>query len=346
MKPVTECIGNALPDLGATGAYAAILGESPSRGAKSPVLWNAAFRGLGLSGVMHPMDVAPGELAGAVQALRADRRYIGGAVTMPYKIDIVALLDELEPEAEAIGAVNCVYRGRDGRSLVGANTDGAGALWSLAGEFGELAGARVLLLGAGGAACAVAAYVARAVGPQGRLVLCNRDAAKAEALAARVGGFCPVEVAPWPVTPALAPGLDVLVNCTVLGFETLRSDADGAYSLRWFTPLAAVDASARVAPGPGAVRRHAVAAAQAIADNASKSIEFLGALDRALVFDIVYQPRQTFLLRLAELMELRTLGGVAMNLEQAVIAFDKATAAAGLRRADASEIRPIMAEVW
>jgi shikimate dehydrogenase len=108
-----------------TAKYAAILGLAPSKGARSPTLWNAAFAAAGLDAVMCPFDVTEANLAGLVAALKADPRYIGGSVAMPHKQGLVPLLDRLEPEAERIGAVNAIYR--DGDDLVGANTDGAGA---------------------------------------------------------------------------------------------------------------------------------------------------------------------------------------------------------------------------
>ena len=61
-----------------TDYYAAIIGETPSQGAKSPDLWNAAFDGLDLSAVMHPFDVQSGNLASLVIALREDQRFLGG----------------------------------------------------------------------------------------------------------------------------------------------------------------------------------------------------------------------------------------------------------------------------
>ena len=121
----TGPIGNSISIT--TARYAAILGASPSKGARSPLLWNAAFAAAGIDAVMHPMDTTAETLGAVVATLKADPRYMGGAVTMPHKQAIVAYLDRLEPEAERIGAVNAIWRDDDG-ALVGGNTDGAGAL--------------------------------------------------------------------------------------------------------------------------------------------------------------------------------------------------------------------------
>ena len=332
-------------DLSVSDFYAAILGETPSQGAKSPALWNAAFEGLSISALMHPFDVRSENLSHVVEALRADSRFVGGAVTMPYKIDILPLLDEVEPEAAAIGAVNCVYR--NGDKLVGSNTDGAGALWSLQAACPTpLAGKKVLILGAGGAACAVAAYVAGAVGADGLLVVCNRSEEKRDALVKRLLPFCPVEGASWPVSPETAAAVDIVINCTSLGFEATKADERGAYTLRFYTPLGEVDDRIRVSPGEGVNKRYLVDAIDAISLNQKQTFSVLAAMDNPFVFDIVYQPVRTLFLAMAEVLGYQALSGVGMNLEQAVIAFDKASSSVGLRPSGQEEVRNLMSPLW
>ena len=175
-------------DLDSTRHYAAILGAAPSKGARSPTLWNRAFKALNISAVMHPMDVAPADLPEVIEELRDDPRFLGGAVAVPYKQEILRSLDELEDEAHAIGAVNCLYR--SGSGLIGANTDGAAALMSIRRLVPELSGAVVVLLGIGGAGRAVAAYLAKAIGPSGTLLLANRTPGK-EAFARAPSGVLP-----------------------------------------------------------------------------------------------------------------------------------------------------------
>ncbi|WP_193188741.1 shikimate dehydrogenase family protein [Nisaea sediminum] len=195
-----------------TSKYAAILGLTPSRGARSPLLWNAAFKAGGIDAAMVPMDVTPDHLAGLVAALKADRRYIGGAVAVPHKQAIAALLDRLEPEAERIGAVNTIYR--DGDDLVGANTDGAGALSQIADALPDLASRKAVLIGLGGAGIAVAAYLAGAVK---ELVVANRTEAKAKEAAIRLGEK--VSSVPLPLTAELLSECSLLVNCTTAGYQ-------------------------------------------------------------------------------------------------------------------------------
>lgn len=195
-----------------TSGYAAILGLSPSKGARSPTLWNAAFAAAGIDARMLPFDVGADKLGPLVAALRADRRFIGGAVTMPHKQAMIKLLDRVEPEAESIGAVNAIYR--DGNELIGTNTDGAGALAELERlTQGGLGTRRAVLLGLGGGGLAVAAYLARRVAG---LTLVNRSVEKAVAFAQRLGAAS----APWPGSATLLGAADLLVNCTSIGHAT------------------------------------------------------------------------------------------------------------------------------
>ncbi|HEY0836379.1 MAG TPA: shikimate dehydrogenase [Azospirillum sp.] len=272
-----DLIGN--PVVLETARYAAILGLAPSKGARSPLLWNAAFAAAGIDARMVPMDVPLDRLPVLVAALKADARFLGGAVTMPHKQAILPHLDRLEPEAAAIGAVNALYR--DGDALVGANTDGAGALAQLE-ELtgGTLADRRVLLVGTGGAGCAVAAYLA---GRVAGLTLANRTPETAAALAARLGHG--TRALAGAVTAADLAATDVLVNGTSVGF------ANGTAG----SPLGA-DTDALLAALPAG----------------------------ALVYDIIYQPAETELLARAGARGLKTANGLGMNLDQAVIAFDKA----------------------
>ena len=141
-----------------TGAtrLAAVLGW-PVEHSRSPALLNAAFLADQIDAVLVPIGVAPEDLATVIGGLRALRapRVLGASVTVPHKLAVAKLCDELSPAAKAIGAVNCLELADD-RRLVGHNTDCDGFLDALTEAGFELRGKRVVLLGAGGAARAVA----------------------------------------------------------------------------------------------------------------------------------------------------------------------------------------------
>lgn len=168
---------------------AGVFGD-PVEHSLSPLMHNAAFRELGMDWVYVPFHVKPDALAAAVQGVRA-MAIAGVNVTVPHKVAVMEHLDEIDHEAQLIGAVNTIVH-REGR-LFGYNTDGRGFLRSLERQTGrEIEGANVLIVGAGGAALAIACSMA--LTGAGSITIANRTAAKAEAVAARVREYAPTHV--------------------------------------------------------------------------------------------------------------------------------------------------------
>ncbi len=349
MNQLTSLLSNGdTLDFGATRYYAAILGESPSQGARSPLLWNAAFQREDISAFMHPMDLPPNRLEYVVAALKDDSRFIGGAVTMPYKVEILPFLDKVQPEAKIIGAVNCIYRSQAG--LVGTNTDGAGALWSLTEKLkknGEdLNGKKILLIGTGGAGSAVATYVANEIGAQGTILLSNRNEHSAMILADKLGDVCKSSSIGWPINTSDVANTDIIINCSSIGFENMLRDGGGFISLRPYTSIGSIDKTANVPVNTDeGERAYCRQVRESVKKNLNQAMEILIAADSPMVFDIIYQPEETVLLFLAGLAGCNTLNGREMNLEQAVIAYDMATVAAKLRLSDRDLVRSTMAKV-
>ncbi len=125
----------------------------------SPAMHNAAFHALDMDSVYVPFAVPPEQLKGALQALVAlDIR--GVNLTLPHKHNVLPLLDEIEPSAQLIGAVNCVsnVKGR----LLGSNTDAPGLVHALLSEGIEIKNKQVTMVGAGGAARAAIVGLAEA----------------------------------------------------------------------------------------------------------------------------------------------------------------------------------------
>lgn len=135
-----------------TTRVAAVIGW-PVEHSRSPQMFEAAFAAAGLDAVMIPIGVPPDGFAQVIGALRA-MRALGACVTLPHKLAAAALCDELTGAARAIGAVNCLHIAGD--RLVGHNTDCDGFTDALAAAGFAPRGRRCALLGAGGAARAVA----------------------------------------------------------------------------------------------------------------------------------------------------------------------------------------------
>lgn len=124
----------------------------------SPAMQNAAFRKAKLPWLYTPLDLQPDQVAGALEVLRFPWA-MGANVTVPYKEAVLSRLDSVEPEARWLGSVNTIFR--RGNRLCGASTDGEGFLRSLGPWRKRLTGSKVLIVGAGGAAKAVAGAVVK-----------------------------------------------------------------------------------------------------------------------------------------------------------------------------------------
>jgi shikimate dehydrogenase len=183
----------------------------------SPRMHNAAFAASGLDYVYVAMDVEPHDLPAAVAGLEA-LGFCGFNVTMPHKEAIIALLDELDEAALVSGAVNTVLISSDG--LRGTNTDGSGFVEACGGSGVSFEGARVLLLGAGGVATAIAAAVLGAGARDVRVL--NRTKSRAEKLRDRMRVVYPgaqLSVHSGGDSEEAVSGADVIVNATYLGMK-------------------------------------------------------------------------------------------------------------------------------
>ena len=183
---------------------------------RSPAMHNAAFRHLGLNWQYMLLPVHPNHVAEAVRGLRG-LGFKGANVTVPHKLAVMQALDEIMPEARAIGAVNTIVN-RDNR-LIGYNTDGVGFLRALREGGFEPRGRRAILLGAGGASRAMLYAL---LTEQVQLTIANRTQKKADVLAAEFAAHFNVSIETLPLdnANALQQALneaDLLVNATSLG---------------------------------------------------------------------------------------------------------------------------------
>ena len=182
---------------------------------RSPSLHGHWFERYGIDGTYVPLPVRPEDVELAFRALPR-LGFLGWNVTVPHKEMACRLVDELDPMAARIGAVNTVLVQPDGRTR-GLNSDGLGFLANLrqeAPDWRPEQGA-VLVLGAGGAARAVAVALLEAGVPALRLA--NRTEARAAALAGELVAIGAVDVVAWADAGDALHDTAVLVNCTSLG---------------------------------------------------------------------------------------------------------------------------------
>jgi shikimate dehydrogenase len=195
-----------LPDL--TGSF-----STPAAGNPTGVMVEAAYAHHGIGARYINCDVAVDDLGDAVRGAKA-MGWIGFNCSLPHKVAVIDHLDELAESAQLIGAVNCVVR-RDGR-WIGANTDGQGFVASLR-RVRDPRGQRVMILGAGGAARAIAVELALAGAAE--IWVVNRSVAKAEEIAQLVTTHtsCACRAVEWSAEAVVPDSATVLINATSLG---------------------------------------------------------------------------------------------------------------------------------
>jgi len=257
----------------------ALIGD-PVEHTMSPPMQNTAFREKGIDFLYVPFRVRREELGRAIEGMRA-LNIKGLNVTIPHKVAVIRFLDELDPLAEKIGAVNTIVN-EDG-ALKGYNTDATGFLQALLEGGIEPKGKNILVLGAGGASRAISLILADR---GAHLTILNRllELDWAEELASRISQFFNREVEAQELNRdnliRTLEKTNILVNATSVG---MTPDIEQ-------TPV----------------------------DSDLLKPEIT-------VFDIVYNPIKTRLLREAEAAGAKTISGVEMLVWQGALAFEKWT---------------------
>ncbi|MDO5706183.1 MAG: shikimate dehydrogenase, partial [Paracoccus sp. (in: a-proteobacteria)] len=178
---------------------------------KAPMIYNPWFAARGIDAVVVPMGCEVADFPTFLPHVARLRNFAGALITMPHKVAVVGLLDEVSVTVRICGACNAVRRDADGR-LIGDMFDGEGFLRGVLRKGRAVAGTSALIVGSGGVGSAIAASLARA--GAARIGLYDLNGAAAEALAGRIRAAYPVEVATGSNDPA---GWDIVVNATPLG---------------------------------------------------------------------------------------------------------------------------------
>ncbi len=191
------------------GARVAGVIGNPVVHSRSPMLHNHWLARHRIDGAYVPLPVQQADLAAALRGLRA-AGFAGANVTIPHKEAVLALCDHVDESARRAGAVNTLVFGP--RGVSGSNTDGAGFLANLTAH-GVSPRGPALLLGAGGAARAIAAALLDA---GAAVAICNRSHERAQALRAVMPEL---ELVGWEARANAAAGRALLVNTTSLGMH-------------------------------------------------------------------------------------------------------------------------------
>lgn len=186
----------------------------PTHAFKAPMIYNPYFEAEGINAVVVPFACRVESFAQGLRSLFQMDNVRGALITMPHKVSVLELLDEVTPTVRVAGACNAVKRLPDGR-LVGDQFDGAGFVRGLQRKGLQLRTTRALVVGSGGVGCAIAASLAQA--GIAELALFDVNGASAQALADRLRQEYPQ----LPVSTGSADphGFRLVVNATPLGMN-------------------------------------------------------------------------------------------------------------------------------
>ena len=186
----------------------------PTHTFKSPMIYNPYFEEAGINAVVVPMSCKPEQFTSFLKSVFLLENIRGALITMPHKVSVVDLLDEVTPTVRVAGACNAVKKLADGR-LVGDMFDGAGFVRGVQRKGFDLKGKRVLVVGSGGVGSAIAASLAGA--EIAAIGLFDVNTVACEGLARRIRQHYPnIDVSTGSNDPA---GFDLVVNATPMGMN-------------------------------------------------------------------------------------------------------------------------------
>ncbi len=186
----------------------------PTTTFKSPMIYNPWFDARGINAAVVPLGVKSEDFGRAFPQICRFTNFHGALITMPHKVSVIALLDEVSTAVKVAGSCNAVRRNSEGR-LIGDMFDGEGFVRGVARNGGSLSGKRLLVVGAGGVGSAIAASAAAAGASE--IALYDVNVSSTEALANRLRQSYPsIKVSVGSNDPR---GFEVVVNATPLGMN-------------------------------------------------------------------------------------------------------------------------------
>lgn len=286
--------------------------------AMTPALWNQTYKALGLTNRNIRLFGDPANIVQILDAFKADSRYLGGDIGVGFKDKAPQLLDELDPLAREMQAVNVVVKLPDGR-LKGYNTDGLGFAISLEQAMthhkkliaggdgiahaeivkvpGSLKGKKIVILGAGGTSNAIAFSLAE---KGAELVILNRTVAKAEILGKRLNQYFGREIAKFGGRDQVKPEVkDAAAIVSVIDDPSMPLDK--------YSALGTIN----LPETP-----------ENISANLAEAQQILASLPKGVIIsDVMLRQEDTATIREAKKAGLSTLDGQPMVLYQAIEAF-------------------------
>ena len=293
--------------------YTLILGASPSKNARSPILWNKVYKAKDSKVRMYPADVEKKNIKNLIKYLKKDRLFIGGSVTIPYKVSIMRYLDLIDNKAKKIGSINTILKIKN--KLVGLNTDYHGSLSTLK-KFKNKK--NILVLGCGGAAKAVVVSLLERF-KKSKFYFYNRNYFKIKKFTKDLNCLKNNQLIKNTSDLLKLKKLDLIVNTTSVGFNSWMKEKGKLHNLKFFTPISNLKNIKKIR------NKKLLKFSKTNKDLINldkKNIKiFFKNNSKSDVFDIIYNPHITKLMKFANSNRNNINNGLEMNLIQAVKAF-------------------------
>lgn len=285
--------------------FVGIIGSEPSKGARSPILWNKAFSKLKINMKMFPLDVKNQNVGKLISSLKQNNYFFASAVTVPHKERVIQYLDEIDMPALEIGSVNLIVKEKN--KLKGYNTDSLGCRYTLNKIRKNIK--NILIIGCGGAGKACIISVKNKYS-KANIHLFNRDLKKLKKFYKRIKiNKKNIKIIKNYNTFKKLKKLDLIINTTSLGFDlnikTIKSN------FKYFSPISYSEIKLNKTDNFKNI----------IINNIIETVDFLKTNSNAIIFDIIYKPSKTIIMKVGEKIGLKSINGLEMNFMQAVEAF-------------------------
>tara|TARA_B110001454_G_scaffold104179_1_gene98134 strand:- start:62 stop:1060 length:999 start_codon:yes stop_codon:yes gene_type:complete len=312
VKDLNQLINNKIT-LSNDQEYALIIGATPSQGARSPKLWNKVYKLKKKNIRMYPADVSEIKLKNLVKFLKTQKNFIGGSITAPYKVLIMKYLDKIDNSAKKIGSINTIVKKKN--TFTGFNTDYHGASQALKKYKNKK---RILVLGCGGASKAVILAL-NIKFKDSNFFYFNKTYSKVKLFLKKISKKKNYHIFKKLDDLLNLKKIDLIVNTTSVGFNSWINKNKSYYNLKIFSPITNLNNLKKIQK-PN-LKIFALKNRKIIAKDNSNLGIFFKNNPNSDIFDIIYNPLNTKIMKFGYLSRKKIYNGLEMNLVQAVKAF-------------------------
>jgi shikimate dehydrogenase len=293
--------------------YTLIVGTAPSKGARSPKLWNKAYKALKLKVKMEPADLPQKNVKDFFNFIKKDKNFLGGAITAPYKVVAMKYMDKIDQKSLEIGSINIMVRNK--KKIIGYNTDFSGCFSSLRKMKKKN---NILILGCGGAAKAVIlAAILRF--KKTNFFFFNRSQKKLKKFITKIKLNKNYHFISSYNELVKLENLDLVINATSVGFDSWIKMNNKYFNLKFFSPLTNLKEIKKIYNTN--YKRFSIRNKYLI-DKDTKILKlFFKKNSNCDVFDAIYKPKTTKLMKFSYQRKNKVYNGLQMNLIQAVKGF-------------------------